>query len=68
MWRKADTKSDFRDGHARKGGPGGPIVDEDAGNVTLSGRPEAEMEGLKRAACIWPPIGGSKGGHVFVTS
>jgi hypothetical protein len=37
MWRKADTKSDFRDGYARKRDPGAPVVDEDAADVTLSG-------------------------------
>jgi hypothetical protein len=50
MWRKADTKSDSRDRSAREGGPGGPIVDEDAENVTLSDPLRADPEAPERAA------------------
>jgi hypothetical protein len=50
MWRKADTRSDFRDRFARERGPGGPIVDEDAGNVTLESPLRAEIEALKCVA------------------
>jgi hypothetical protein len=54
------TKSDFRDRSALKGGPGGPVVDEDAENVTLSGPQRAEIEGLKRAAYFDLAIARSK--------
>jgi hypothetical protein len=37
VWKKSDAKSDFRHRPARESGPGSPIVDEDAANVTLSG-------------------------------
>ena len=44
------TKSDSRDPHAREGGRGGPVSDEDAENVTPPGPLRPEIEGLKRAA------------------
>jgi hypothetical protein len=50
MWRKADTKSDFRDRSAREKRGRARVVDEDAENVTLSGRLEADSEAPERAA------------------
>jgi hypothetical protein len=50
VWQKADTKSDFRDRFAREKRGRAGVVDEDAGNVTLSGPQRAGIEALKRAA------------------
>ena len=50
MWQKTDTNFHFRDPSAPIGGPAAPIVDEDAGNVTLSGPQKGEIGPRKRAA------------------
>jgi hypothetical protein len=50
MWRKADTKSDSRECFARERRGRAHIVDEDAGNVTLSGPLRADPEAPERAA------------------
>ena len=68
MWKKSDTKSGLRHGSARKKGREDPIVDEDVGNVTLSGPLEAEIEALKRAVDFDPTMVGSNRGHVIATS
>jgi len=52
----------------RKRRHGGPVVDEDAENVTLFGRLGAEIGGQKRAPYFDPPIAGSKCRHVIATS
>ncbi len=65
MRRKADPKSDFRDPSAREKGS---VVDEDGANVTLRGPRRADFEALKRAACIWAPMGAQNHRHVIATS
>jgi hypothetical protein len=50
MWQKADTKSDSRDRPAREKRERAGVVDEDAGNVTLSGPRRADIEVPERVA------------------
>jgi hypothetical protein len=50
MWQKAGTRSDFRDRFAREKHERARVVDEDAGNVTLSGLQRAGFEAQERAA------------------